>query len=126
MGLDITITKKKDYSYTVDLKGSIDTETHDQLEDELREIIDENTRAVVLNMSGVSYLSSIGIRVIIWAQKELTKRNATFGMVDLQPQITKIFEVMKILPLVNIFDDMEEADKYIDQIIQEEIKKQGS
>ena len=126
MTLDIKIVKKKDYAYTVKLKGAIDSQTHMQLEKEIKEIIDDKTKAVILDMSQVNYISSIGIRVIIWAKKELEKRRASFAMVDLQPQIKKVFEVMKILPMVDIFDDMPEADKYIDQIIKEEIKKQST
>ena len=39
-------------------------------------------------------------------------------------QIKKVFDVMKILPVVDIFNDMPEADQYIDQVIKEEIEKQ--
>ena len=125
MALDIKIIKKKEYVYSVQLEGSIDTETSPDLEEELKEIIDEKTKAVILDMSGVNYLSSAGIRVVIWAKKALQEKNATFAMINLQPQIKKVFEIMKILPMVNIFDDMSEADKYIDQVIKEEIEKQN-
>ena len=47
-------------------------------------------------------------------------------MINLQPQIKKVFDAMKILPIIDIFDDMPEADKYIDQVIKEEIKKQNA
>ena len=123
MALDIKIIKKKDYVYSVQLQGSIDTETSADLEEELKEIIDQKTKAVILDMGGVNYLSSAGIRVVIWVKKALQEKNATFAMVNLQPQIKKVFDIMKILPMVNIFDDMPEADKYIDQVIKEEIEK---
>ena len=126
MALDIKIIKKKEYVYSVQLQGSIDTETSPDLEEELKEIIDEKTKAVILDMGGVNYLSSAGIRVVIWAKKALQEKNATFAMINLQPQIKKVFEIMKILPMVNIFDDMSEADKYIDQVIKEEIEKQNT
>ncbi len=125
MTLDIKIIKKKDYVYSVQLQGSIDTETSADLEEELKEIIDEKTKAVILDMGGVNYLSSAGIGVVIWAKKALQEKNATFAMINLQPQIKKVFDIMKILPMVNIFDDMPEADKYIDQVIKEEIEKQN-
>ncbi len=124
MALNIKVIKKKDYVYSVELKGSIDTETYQQLEEELKELIDEMTKAVVLEMGGVDYVSSIGIRAILWAKKSLEEKNAGFAMVNLQPQIKKVFDVMKILPVVDIFDYMPEADKYIDQVIKEEIEKQ--
>lgn len=125
MALEIKIIKKKDYVYSVQLQGSVDTETSPELEEQLKEIIDAKTKAVILDMSGVNYVSSAGIRVVIWAKKVLQKENATFAMINVQPQIKKVFDVMKILPMVNIFDDMPEADKYIDQVIKEEIEKQN-
>ncbi len=124
MALDIKIIKKKDYVYLVELKGSLDSETYIELENELKEIINEKTKAVIWNMGGVDYISSIGIKIVIEAKKSLEEKHASFAMTNLQPQIKKIFDVMKILPMFDIFDDMPEADKYIDQIIKEEIEKQ--
>jgi len=126
MPLRINVTKKPNYVYSVVLQGSIDTETHQQLEDEIGEIIDEKTKAIIFDMAGVSYISSIGIRVILLTQKASKKVGASFNMVNLQPQIKKVLDVMKIMPLINIFDDMPEADKYIDQIIKEETEKQAA
>jgi len=125
MALTIKITKKKDYVYTVELTGPIDMETYVQLEEELKEVIDEKTKAVILDMGGVNYISSIGIKTIVWAKKTLKQKHATFSMVNLQPQIEKVFDSMKILPMFDIFHDMPEADKYIDQIIKDEIGKQS-
>ena len=125
MALDIKVTKKRDFVYLVELKGSLDTDTHQQLEDELKEIIDAKAKAVILDMGGVSYISSIGVKVVIWAKKALEGKSATFTMVNLQPQIKKVFDVMKILPMLDIFEDIEEADKYINQVIKDELSKQG-
>ena len=125
MGLDINIIKKKDYLYLVELKGPVDNDTHQNLEDELNEIINEHTKAIVVDMKDVDYISSIGIKVIIWAKKRLKSFNASFAMTNLQPQIEKVFEAVNILPMFNIFGDIEEADKYIDHIIKTELDQQG-
>ena len=125
MSLDVKVIKKKDYVYSVELNGSVDSDTYQQFEDELKEIIDEKTKAVILDMEGVSYISSMGIRSIIWAKEALKEKQASFAMINLQPQIKKVFDAIKILPMFDIFDDMSEADKYIDQIIKEEIEKQS-
>lgn len=124
MSLEIKVIKKKDYVYVVELKGSLDTETSPLLQEELNEIIDEKTKAVLIDMKGVTYISSSGIGVIIGVKKKLKQKQANFAMIDLQPQIEKVFNAMKILPIVDIFDNMPEADQYIDQIIKEEIEKQ--
>ena len=126
MALDIKIIKKKDYVYSVELKGPIDSKTYQELEQELNEITNENTKAVILDMSGVDYVSSMGVKVVITAKKSLERKKASFAMVDLQPQVKKVFDMLKILPMFDIFDDAPEADKYIDQIIKDEIKKQST
>jgi len=126
MGLEVKITKKKDYVYSVELKGPIDSKTYQELEQELNEITNENTKAVILDMSGVDYESSMGVKVVITAKKSLERKKASFAMVDLQPQVKKVFDMLKILPMFDIFDDAPEADKYIDQIIKDEIKKQST
>ena len=126
MALDIKVAKKRDYVYSVELKGSLDTETYKELETELKALIDEKTKAVVLDMQGVNYISSAGVGIIVWAKKAFKKIYATFSMVNLQPQIKKVLDVMKILPMIDIFNDMPEADKYIDQIIKEEAGKQNT
>jgi anti-anti-sigma factor len=125
MSLVIKVVKKKDYLYFVELGGAIDAESYQQLEDELNELIDDDkTKAVMLDMGGVNYISSIGIRVVVTVKKSLAAKGASFSMVNLQPQIKKVFDVMKILPMFDIFDDMPEADKYIDQVIKEELSRQ--
>jgi anti-anti-sigma factor len=125
MTLSTNIVKKKNFVYTVVLEGSLDSETYQGLEAELSEIIDDKIKAIVLDMGGLTYISSAGIRVVLSTEKALKKRGASFAMINLQPQIKKVFEAMKILPIFNIFDDMTEADKYIDEIIKEEISSEG-
>ena len=124
MPLKIRVIKKKDYVYTVELEGSLDSETHQELEGELNEIIDDKTKAVILDMKGLNYISSAGIRVVLSTEKSLKRKGASFAMINLQPQIKKVFDAMKILPIFNIFEDMVEADQYLDQIIKEEIEKE--
>ena len=124
MALDIKVTKKKNYVYLMELAGSLDTEAHKKLEDEVKEIIDDKTKALILDMAGVTHISSAGISVVLWAQKTLKQKQAAFAITSLKPQIEKVFEAMKILPMIDVFNDMPEADKYIDRIRKEEIEKQ--
>ncbi len=124
MALEIKINKKENNVYFVELKGSVDSDTYCKLQEKLSEIIDDNTKAVILDMGGVDYISSAGIGVVMSTKKLLQQKDANFAMVNLQPQIKKVLDVMKLLPVIDILGDMPEADKYIDQIIKEEIGKQ--
>ena len=125
MPLETKVTKKENYTYSIELTGAIDTDTSPQLKTELSEIIDEKTNVVVLDMSGVDYVSSAGLGLIVWAKKALSRNNASFVMVNLQPQIEKLLDLMKLDEGFKIHNASEE-DKYIDQIIQAELDKKNS
>ena len=125
MPLETKVTKKENYSYSVELTGAIDTDTSPQLKTELTESIDEKTNVVVLDMAGVDYVSSAGLGLIVWAKKSLSRNNASFVMVNLQPQIKKLLDLMKLDEGFKIRDASEE-DKYIDQIIKSELEKKDT
>jgi anti-anti-sigma factor len=125
MPLETKVTKKENYSYSVELTGAIDTDTSPQLKTELTEIIDEKTNVVVLDMAGVDYVSSAGLGLIVWAKKTLSKKDASFVMVNLQPQIKKLIDLMNLDMGFKIRDASEE-DKYIDQIIKSELEKKDT
>ena len=122
MTLETKVTKKENFYYSVELTGVIDTDTSPQLKAELTEIIDEKTNVVVLDMAGVDYVSSAGLGLIVWAKKSLDRNNASFVMANLQPQIKKLVDLMKLDSGFKIHESSEE-DKYIDQIIKSELEK---
>lgn len=123
MPLDIRITKKDNYAYVVELDGSIDSDSYLEFGDELRDIVGEKTKAMLIDMKKVAYVSSIGIKALLDIKKYLEKKNASFAMINLQPQVKKIFEVLKLLPMFDFFEDMAQADKYIDLIMKAEREK---
>ena len=122
MALVVNITKKEAGVYFVLLKGSIDSETYQDLDAKLKGIIAQSAKVVVLNMGYVSYISSMGIGVMIKTKKAIEDMRGSFIMTNLQPQIKRVFEVVKALPGMHIFESVEEADDYLDSIQKGEIK----
>ena len=121
MGLDIKITKEEG-TYIIVLNGSIDTETFTDLEEKLKNIFVEGVKAVVLDMAGVDFISSMGLGVIVWARKSARRNNLSLTITNLQPQIQKLFNLMKLAPNIHIHDQPE-GDKYIAQIVKDEVEK---
>ncbi len=96
--------------------GSIDSDTFRDFERQMDEVISEGIKVIVMNMEGVVYLSSMGLGVLIKTKKMAEKNGSVYIMANLQPQIKKVFEVVKALPGVRVFKDVEEADAYLDKI----------
>lgn len=76
------------------LSGEIDHHTAPQLRDALdREIAVNNTRNIVLDFDGVSFMDSSGIGVIAGRYKQIVARGGKIMIIRVKPQIDKILEV---------------------------------
>jgi anti-sigma B factor antagonist len=116
MPLSIKVNKKANGVFTVVPIGSIDTETYPQLEEKLKPLLVPTTKALVFDLTGVSYISSMGLSVIFKTKQKLQEYKATLAMVGAQPQIKKVFDAVRVLP-ENYFATMEAAEKYLDEFL---------
>ena len=114
MPLSIQISEKNSGFVTVVLDGKLDTETSAELEKKLSGPLGGNVRAVRFDMSGLNYVSSMGIRVLFKTFKALRAKKASFLMANLQPQIKKVLDIAQALPTETIFESVAEADAYFD------------
>ena len=56
------------------------------------------------------------MRSIFRARKLLAARGGTLVLANAQPQVQKVFDIVKAVPLSEIFRSVEEADAYLDKI----------
>ena len=125
MSLQIDLTEKKPGLVEVALDGRLDTETSEQLEARLNDLLKTEPRAVRFNMESLAYVSSMGIRVLFKTFKTLRQKKAMFLMSNLQPQIQKVFDIAEALPPESIFATVKEADEYFDAM-QRKVLEQDS
>ena len=117
MPLDIRI--QKDISdqgagiITVKLKGSLDTATAPELAEQLAPVLARSMKDIVFDLAELTFISSAGLRVFASTRKMLKERGGQTSFVHMQPQIQEVFEIMKSLPGVAVFKDMEELDRYL-------------
>ena len=70
------IEERKEHSITLTLSGRLDVNASSQLENEISNYINSAViDRLILDMAGVEYISSAGIRVLLSAQKKLGKSN---------------------------------------------------
>ena len=67
-------------------------------------------------MSGVTYISSRGLGVVVSTIKKVRAGGGKFAMTDLQGPVRKVFEIAAALPEESVFASQEEADRYFDAI----------
>ena len=82
---------------TVWMTGSIDTTNAQQLEDELTAVVGDATR-VTLDLGGVGYLSSSGIRLIM----RVAKRCEQFELTDVQPDVYEVLSMTGLTEMLTV------------------------
>lgn len=114
MSLQIRLVEKTPGVFELGLVGRLDTETYETLETHLDGILNQKVQSIRVDMSGLDYISSMGLRTLLKTFQALRKQEAHLVMHDLQPQIKKVFEIAAALPLQSIFGSVQEADTYLD------------
>ena len=113
MPLEVTITDEPKNGKRISLAGSLDTDTAPQLETRIDESFDSSVTTLILDMKDLEFLSSAGLGVIFMTMKELNNRQGKIMLINLQPQVQRVFEIIKALDGMNIFKGREEMDAYL-------------
>ena len=98
---------------TVKLNGSLDTATAPDLERELGPVLAGDTKDLVFDLTNLKFISSAGLRVFASSRTPLKAKGGNVTFVNLQRQIAEVFEIIKALPGVSIFESVAEMDRYL-------------
>jgi len=123
MELVITFTKRQEGEYIAALSGSLDSQTYTELEEKLKAVLVPSTKILIINMSELSYISSMGISTILHAKKFIEQQGGAFIMINLQPQIKLAFDIIKALGDMQVFQSIAEADAYLSAMERKEVEK---
>ncbi|KAF1712547.1 anti-sigma F factor antagonist [Pseudoxanthomonas kalamensis DSM 18571] len=114
MSLDIRLQDDRGGSRRVQLSGRLDTHTCDAFDAALAPALAERPHSLLLDLTELEYISSAGIRSIFKARKAQAEHGGKVLVLNPQPQIQKVFDVVKAVPLGDIFTSIEEVDAYLD------------
>lgn len=97
----MTIEKiKNDKALELKLAGRLDTITAPQLEETLRDNLSGVT-ALTIDMEKLEYVSSAGLRVLLTAQKTMSRQGAMV-VKHVAPSIMEVFEMTGFVDILTI------------------------
>jgi len=109
-GVQMEITGKTvDNVEIVFLNGRLDAYNSNLVENKFNELIDSGKVKMVADLSGVEYISSSGLRVMLSSLKKLNQLEGTLKLSALQPYVLEVFEIAGFTQLFEIYDSEEEA-----------------
>lgn len=93
----------------LDVEGHLNAITCNELEKRLNTLIDQGEKQFLLNFSGLDYISSAGLRVLLVAAKKLKTCNGQIVLASLKGQVRKVFDAAGFSALFHMFDTREDA-----------------
>lgn len=100
------------------LHGRLDAQTFNDFDlamlDVLPRIPEDGT--VVLDLSHLEYISSAGLRSIAKIRRHMRARNGHTLLLNPQPQVRKVFDIVKAVPVNEVFASTRELDEYLDSM----------
>ena len=96
----LNITKNlEDTKLTVYLEGRLDTTTAPQLEESMKESIN-NVTELIMDFEKLEYISSAGLRVLLSCQKIMSKQGS-MKVIHVSDLIKEIFEVTGFIDILS-------------------------
>ena len=96
----MTINVERDFGLvTLEITGRLDTTTAPNLESAINELL-EDTKELVFDMSGVEYISSAGIRVLLGAHKKMNSNQGAIRIEKANDIVREVFEMTGLLEML--------------------------
>jgi len=114
MPLTIRVEDSRAFTKTISLEGRLDNQTVVELDKELDLVLESPMKVLVFDLEGLSYISSVGIRSLFKAQKSMKTRSGETLIVNPQPAVQKVFDIIKAVDLKSVFTSIKELDAYLD------------
>jgi anti-anti-sigma factor len=93
------------------IKGRLDAATAPIADETVKETLEGNTNRLLFDLSGLEYLSSGGLRVILSAAKEIRRREGKLALAGLNQYVYEIFDVSGFTAMIPIKETVEEGLK---------------
>src|SRR6185436_14969130 len=109
---------------TITLNGRLDSNTAPELDEVLNGVL-TNTMITRLtfDLGQLVYLSSAGVRCFVRARKAIEPRGGNVVIVNPQPAVRKVLDIVKAIPPGGVFESVAELDAYLDHM-QRKVREQ--
>ncbi|MDD4356448.1 MAG: STAS domain-containing protein [Smithellaceae bacterium] len=114
MALTMNVETKSPGSYFVTSNGRLDGTTSPDCDARISSILLPSTKTTLIEMTNLDYISIMGLRVFLKTRKMIEQQGGHVYMINVQPQIEKVFEIANMLNGIRLFAGVSEADAYFD------------
>ncbi len=100
----------------LNLVGELDTDTAPQLRPVIEGLAGQPPSVLVLRLKDLDYISSAGLRCVFQMKKLMKEHGGRFVVSEPSPQVRKVFDIVKAVPVQSVFSSEAELDAYLDKM----------
>lgn len=88
------------------LAGRLDASTVNQLDRALADAQSASARAILVDMSQLTYVSSSGLRVLLSARSAMRKKGGDIFLCALSPSVREVFDMVGFSAIFSLFETL--------------------
>ncbi len=112
--LTFSTTTPAPAAFIIHLQGPLNALTYQALESELDRLIgEEGAKLVVLDTKHLEFLSSVGIRVLVKALKNLQANGGDLRVMQVPAVIQAVFDIIALFPAGESFATSADLDRHL-------------
>ena len=109
--------KKLENTVVIYLEGRLDVHLSADIEKKINKLIENEPKSnILLNLKDVEYMSSSGLRIFVSTMRILKENNRKLVLCNMNNAVKKIFEVVELTDMFDIFNSEEEALKFMQSL----------
>ncbi|WP_419918280.1 STAS domain-containing protein [Candidatus Poriferisocius sp.] len=93
----------------INASGRVDGSNASDLLESLQGLFDPADQKVILNLAGLEYISSAGLRVLLMAAQNLDKQDKSFSICALSDTVGDVFRISGFDQIIDVFQSVEDA-----------------
>ncbi|MEU9050119.1 STAS domain-containing protein [Streptomyces sp. NPDC048384] len=127
--MDLTVSHRWEGNHVAvfSVVGEVDVYTYAMMRDYVLEIVrGETPNSVIIESSGIGYLDSTGVGVLVLFLKTVRRLGASWGGVSIVGADVRLSKIFRITGLTKVFPLHETVDGALEELAELEAASQGS
>ena len=109
MSLEISVRRVENVA-VIDLNGRITLgEASGRLRDTIKDLVTKDTKDILLNLAGVSYMDSSGLGELVGGFATVSSHSGRLKLLGLQPRLYELMHITKLYTVFEVFTDETQA-----------------
>lgn len=97
----------------IEISGRLDAVSAVEADKEFNTILEANKSKLLIDLKGLEYISSAGLRVLLVVAKRIQQKGGKVTLCSLVENVKEVFEISGFSSIFKIFTSTEEGTKFL-------------